>query len=203
MEIIDKKNERDNALERASLIIQMTYFEFFKYKIFNNAVIDFYSGNNIDKETLDSSVNAQALLCALVLTIPFGVIGNLNFDFYDAVQINSIACEKNDYNTAHHLITTSLIFVIYSSVSGLIFCTIYYIFRPLDIHAWWGRGKYFYFLLFALTSSSVRSLLNLTTLLIGFYALASDDYCSTFGSYEQPANITVCILFCICIFLVF
>ena len=205
MEIEKNGNSHLCIEEKLPLISTMTWSEYMKYKIFKkNSVIDFYTGESLDKiggELLDEAVNAQALVCALVLTIPFGIIGNFNFQYYNDVQEISIACPQFNYKRVHTGFLNELVFVIYSSVSGLVFSTLYYILRPSDIKLWWKRGRYFYFLLFLFTSSSVISLLCLTSYLISFYSMASDDFCTSFAAYGIVPSIILVVLFLICLML--
>lgn len=193
--------------DQSPLISTLSWCEYIKYKMFHkNAFIDFYNGTILDDDggkKLDEAVNAQALVCALILTIPFGVVGNFNFEYYETIQTISINCEQYDYKQAHSILTRALLSVIYSSIIGLIFSTLYYILRPINIKLWWNRGKYFYLLLFAITTTSVISLLNLTSTIIGYYALAPDGYCSSYSNLHNTAYAIVTMAFLICIILLF
>ena len=62
-----------------------TWTEYFhwRWKISNSQ--KFYTGNGLTVDEADSVINALALINALVLTIPFGLVTSLNMEYFDSI----------------------------------------------------------------------------------------------------------------------
>lgn len=143
------------------------------------------------KKALDASATAQGILLALLLTIPFGTLGTMGFDYWDKLEAAASLCDPSlgaSYKSVHINMNLTFCFIVYSSVLGVTLCTLYFMLRPENIYDWWWRGKYFFLLISILLFISVFSQLSLTTNLIRYFDMATDDYCESFTPYVTPAN---------------
>jgi hypothetical protein len=85
-----------------------------------------------EPEGIDSAVNAMALLNALVLTIPYGVMGSLDNGFWDwlkeSFDVNCQGKSLSDDTTwgqAHGNILSAISCTTYSAISAMIMGTMF------------------------------------------------------------------------------
>ena len=116
----------------------------------SSRVVNFFLDYNSTDFNVDSAVNAFALVNALILTIPFGIITSLDHEWIAALKEAVRACPDDStamkYMSGYTLITTGndlftkvytdlvtrLSGSVYFSMMGLILSTLYYIFSPSD-----------------------------------------------------------------------
>eukprot|EP00744_Colponema_vietnamica_P011324 GILI01015925.1.p1 GENE.GILI01015925.1~~GILI01015925.1.p1 ORF type:complete len:205 (+),score=27.31 GILI01015925.1:79-693(+) len=146
----------------------------------SNSFTRLFRGDGIDEEKMDEAVNALALVCALLLTIPFGIIPNLNMDYWEKVVELSKNCPQYDYTHARFIFVGSLGWSVYLSTSGLALATFYYVLKPKDFEKWYKtRGKYLLILLILATIASLVVLLVVFGHLFAYYNVNYAQYCTT------------------------
>jgi len=101
-------------------------------------------------EKIESSFNSMALLLALLLTIPFGCFGALNFEYFNSIQeyVDTNCPEIKQYfgrvdETVHRTILNNAAMCMYSSMCGLIMICLFYIFKPVqgfEMRIWCRRN---------------------------------------------------------------
>ena len=104
------------------------YFEW-RWRISNCS--KFYSGEGLEVEEAESVINALALINALVLTIPFGLITSLNYEYFDELQGWVDSC---DTDVEWEDIQGNMVFPLYvsvvSSTLALVISTLFYQILP-------------------------------------------------------------------------
>ena len=114
----------------------------------------------------------MALICALLLTIPFGLLSYINDSFWTTISKQFEACGGNlanagTYNVAdfQYEIVHNIVCVIYASMAGLILSTFYYLFKPSKsvkiTSSMSRRERILVLLLFVCCSSSVVGIMNI------------------------------------------
>jgi len=158
----------------------------------------FFLDFDADDFNFDSGVSAFALLNALVLTIPYGVIMNLNGEFYDKLYASWLTCEVDKPNMAkqsggegtfHDYLISNLSVANYGSISGLIMATLYYVFKPTDSTALsrWSKKK-IRILVMAIFISTVAAIFGIMlawAALITVFSRRTDEYCELNPSGES------------------
>lgn len=123
-------------------------------------------GSTLSSSDADSIVNTMALVGALILTIPFGIIGSLNTGFWDALRdtMSAAKCppilgdERADFDTIYKNIVQTLCVLVYMAMGSLLMSVVYYTVRPSDddeFDEWWPKGRWAVGFIFACTVSGV------------------------------------------------
>mmetsp|Transcript_16078 Transcript_16078/g.15429 ORF Transcript_16078/g.15429 Transcript_16078/m.15429 type:complete len:361 (-) Transcript_16078:151-1233(-) len=163
---------------------------------YKSRVVNFFvPGNNHIIEEPDAGISAMALVCALILTIPFGIFGSLTDGFFASVREAIEKCPGNPpqtitgwtypdmYLRTMQSFSTSL----YCSMMGIIVTSIYYIFKPLpgkDMRKWClSQGRVLLVLMFLVTTASLSGLMAIGFYLLYFSAGEYKDLCTYDVSY--------------------
>jgi hypothetical protein len=173
----------------------------FSFTLKDNSISRLMSGADLHSETLDGAVNALALICALVLTIPYGLMSSMSTEFWDNIEKISADCEEYDANTMSGTMYSAIRATIFPSTGGLITSTFYYLLKPIKLLPWWPRGRFFLLLLFILTSTSVISLIVTSNVYIGVTGFTSDNYCTSTSAAIITLSIFLVAIFIISIIL--
>ena len=117
---------------------------------FSSQVLKFVCDINSDDFNFDSAVSAFALLNALLLTIPYGTISVFTQSAWDDLITVYDECADDSYFKTNALpasglsvedyvitygfdtVVTHLSCGVYGSIVGLIYCTLFYVFKPPD-----------------------------------------------------------------------
>lgn len=145
----------------------------------NNALLRFVRGEDIDADNIASAVASQAFICALVMTVPYQLMGSLAFGFWDQLDLVSQKCPESGYDAQVKMFQKVLVATILTSIGGLIMSTMYFLLKPKDIKKWWPRGRIFMLFLFILSTLSIISLFALTIIFYKFYMTSSSTYCDS------------------------
>lgn len=144
----------------------------------------YYHGIGLQPKEADEAIATFALVDALLLTIPYGVISSYGTDYWDMVKDAYADCGDTDhalYNQARGYVMFDLNCSVYSTVLAMALCSFYYILRPQDDNTftkWWFRGKYVLTVCFGLTVCGVTSTLRVYMDLTSSYVVASDEWCN-------------------------
>ena len=150
----------------------------------------FFLDFDADDFNFDAGVNAFALLNALVLTIPYGCVMNLNGEFFDELYAAWQLCEPNEVTMAtvyggeavyHNYIIRNLCVANYGSICGLIMATLYYVFKPTDSTGLtrWSKKKIriLVMCIFISTIAAIFGIMFVYTGIIQVYSRRSSEYC--------------------------
>eukprot|EP00596_Hydrurales_sp_CCMP1899_P010328 CAMPEP_0119042606 /NCGR_PEP_ID=MMETSP1177-20130426/16017_1 /TAXON_ID=2985 /ORGANISM="Ochromonas sp, Strain CCMP1899" /LENGTH=336 /DNA_ID=CAMNT_0007009519 /DNA_START=191 /DNA_END=1198 /DNA_ORIENTATION=+ len=108
-------------------------------------IVAFFTSANHIVDDPDAGIGALSLVCALILTIPYGILQFLTSDFFNALHAQMLTCKDEKalngfvYSQVFDRMITSLVASIFGSMMGLILSSFYYIFQPLagkDIEKW-------------------------------------------------------------------
>ena len=169
---IDKQNQQE-------FLVAVGASKCCSFSLENNSVTRLMNGKDLDSDTLDGAVGALALICALVLTIPYGLMSSMSSEFWDNIDKLATECEEFDAGVMSSQLYTAIRVTIFTSTGGLIVSTFYYLLKPKDLIPWWPRGRFFLLLLFLLTSISVIALICVSNVYIGVTGFVSEKYCSS------------------------
>lgn len=137
------------------------------------------------------AINTFALVDALILTIPYGIITNIPFDFWDTLDSEYALCDDNSHNfdATFTDMNNSLSTCVYSTVLAMALSCFYYLLRPsseIVFKKWWTRGKYVVVACFALTVAGVTAVLRVFMNFIHYFSIPTDGLCNE--KYNDFAN---------------
>lgn len=181
-----------------------TWAGYLKSRWHHSNVRGYYSGEGLDVEEADSVMNAMALVNALILTIPYGIVSSLNSEYWDWMQVAIQDCEKMEWGYMQTNLITPLYVAVSASILSLIITVMYYFLRSKKHFAlWWKhRGKWSVAVTMVATITSVITILTLFATLMGWYAAATNRLCYTqiinqnrySGAYATIAAISLTLL---------
>jgi hypothetical protein len=179
---------------------------------FDSRVLNFFLDCESSDFDFDTAVNSMALVNALVITIPFGLITSFNKEFWDGLMDQLKECEPGDgifselssrgiktsdpdrvfdwfYDGFIHDTSTT----VFASMCGIILATFYYIFKPGDSAMLTKNGKLRQRLLmltmFAFTVASITALmLTWIDILESTIRGGNNEMCSKFPSSIRLTN---------------
>lgn len=131
-------------------------------------------------DDFDSGVNAMALLCALVLSVPYQVAGTLDYDNLDWMKGQVDECEDTSwtYGVVYTGYRITFIMTVYFSISGMIIATFFFLFKrnnDFDYKIWRSKARYMVVLLFLCTALAIIALILFTNLYFDYYLLSTTD----------------------------
>lgn len=153
----------------------------------NSRVLNFFFSDAHVIEDPDAGIGAMVLVCALILTIPFGSFSFLNDSYFSGLKGAIDACDgmvsasNESFSTVHNRMTKSMTACLFFSMMGLIISSVYFVFKPLpgkEMDRWCrSQGRVLIGSLFLVTSLAIAGLMAL-----GVYAL----------KYVAVQNVNVC-----------
>lgn len=167
---------------------------------YRSNVLKFFMHFESDDFNFDGGVSAMALICALLLTIPFGLLSFLNDSFWTSTGKKIDACggsilSTGEYGLADYQyeIVHNLVCVIYASMSGLILSTFYYLFKPSKsikiTPSLMKRERILVLLLFVCCCSSVVGIMDITADMIIISVNPAEQFCSNPFSYSWQVGV--------------
>jgi len=131
------------------------------------------------------------LVDALILTIPYSIITNIPFDFWDTLEAQYALCadESHKFYQTFTDMNNSLSTCVYSTVLAMALSCFYYLLRPTNdgvFKKWWTRGKYVVVACFALTVAGVTSVLRVFMNFIYYFSIPTEGLCE--DRYNNFAN---------------
>ena len=177
-----------------------SYYEYWRYRYNRSNVKKMIKGRNLSVEESDEAVNVLSLINALILTVPFGMICNLNNELWETVKtVDWGDCPANSHpiRERYQTVMDCMYSCAYASMISLITAMLYYFFRPKGkyFHEWWFRGRWCLLMIFVGTVASIVGLLTLFGSLAGMVALPYDgDTCDYLTQNDRRDAISVSIL---------
>ena len=155
--------------------------DYIKYRAKFSNVAKYTSGENLNVEDADNVMAQLSVVNTLILTIPYGIIGNLNYEYFDWLQETIEDCDNMDWETLAWNMVAPLYTTVTASVLAVVLTVLYYMFRPKNIfRTWWHyRGKYSVGFTMLLTVIATLSTLTLFASLMGWYSSATSELCVT------------------------
>ena len=124
----------------------------------------------------------MALLNALILTIPYQLLGSVGADYFDWLYIELNKCDGNvtsrghGFETIKFLYREELLCCIYASICGLILSTFYFLFKrstPEQLILWKHKARLLVICLFICTTFSLLALMALSNIFITWYFIGN------------------------------
>lgn len=186
--------------------------EAFNTNLRESAFGRFMSGRDMSVEDFDNSVNAMALVCAVILTIPYQLMSTLGFQYFDWLREQLSACpggqaQGYDFNTGLIAFREYVLCCSYSSICGMILSTFYYMFKRTDsqhLAQWKKKARQLVLVLFVCTCFSIISLVATSNFFLAWYFIGSGMICTSNAlPYVGPACGAAFIVLVIAICLVY
>lgn len=163
-------------------------------------------------DEFDPGVNAMALLCAVILTIPFQMMSAMGNNYLDWLLEEFATCKDkttNDQYTFVKVFTVyriSLSVCIFSAICGMILCTFFFLFKRKNLiqyRDWRSKARTMVTIIFMFTCLSIFSLMLFTVFVVTYYFLGTNCLCEySVKHYTVPAVILSCLVFFACIYYV-
>jgi len=139
----------------------------------------------VQHDEFDGAVRGMALMCTLMLLVPFQVLSSLGHSYLDEVASQAQRCHGEDgvtYERIYMGYRIILLITLYSCFCGMILSLFYFLFKRTekeDYRAWHPKARALAILLFFCTSFAICSLITLANWLFDYYLLASSaDVCN-------------------------
>ena len=182
-----------------------TYHAYWMHRWEISNVRKYYMGVDLTLDEADAVVNSLALVNALILTIPFGIIMGLSSDYWTTLRNDLVAyggsCYGRDYDYGRSLQLNMLYGCAYSSMITLLLCIFYYILRPKFVYfpEWWRRAKYCVLMTVSGSITSIACMLTLFGSLAEWFTYNPDDMCEDFdiNSSKYATGVTFLGAFCL------
>lgn len=156
----------------------------------------FLSGDlsKVHHDDFDSGVNAMALLCALVLSVPYQIAGSLDYSNLDWMKGQIDVCTNEwTYGFVYTGYRSSFVITVYFSIGGMIMATFYFLFKrndDFDYKIWRNKARILVILLFFSTALAIIGLILLTNLYFDYFLLSSTENICSNGT--MPYFMTGC-----------
>jgi len=159
-------------------------YRFKKSHLFNPHKSDFSA------DDIDSSVGTIALINALILTIPFALMGSLDHNFWDWMEEiftkcpDSLVAQTYTLEQIYQAVYDQMLVSLYTPMSTLLLTLFYFFLRPkreAQFARWWPRGRYVISAMLVGTIVSVVGALTIAgTLVTGFWQFSPTSWrCAT------------------------
>ena len=153
----------------------------------SRVVTFFFSGVHVIEDP-DAGIGAMVLVCALILTIPFGVLSFINDTYLTNLKAAIEGCSHmtsqsgESFHLVRNRINISLSACMYFSMMGLIISSVYYVFKPLpgkEIDRWCRlQGRILIMSLFLVTGAATSALMTLGLYLLEYSLTLFSDTCT-------------------------
>ena len=136
-------------------------------------------------DDFDAGINAMALLCGLVLGVPYQVLSSLDYSNLDWLKAELSLCPKDDWQYYHIYSGYRIAYTgtVYCSISGMVVATFYFLFKRNNIEdylVWRRKARYMVIIQFIATAAAMISLILLTNLYFEFFLQHTEaDVCNT------------------------
>ena len=155
-------------------------------------------GEDLSAEDADTAVNTLTLVCALILTIPFSVMGSIGRDFWENSAATALTCPQASRapDFMRHSLTqalTTMHAMTYSSIGAIVLAVGYYLLRPKadDVFQdWWSRGRFPVIFILCLTATAVVATMTLYGQLVAYQLLVgfNSDLCAALVPFPNNAS---------------
>jgi hypothetical protein len=167
-------------------------------RLMDNNLRAMFVGHEIVGEEVDNVVNTLTLMNALILTIPYSLMSNMNYDYWDQVIISLDNCSERvaTFESDFAIFKNSFNAVVYSAMASLIMSLIYYLLKPKNLakfRKWWKQARYVIIMMLCGTVCSVVSLVAVSCWLFAWYNLPSDQLCEYNSQTNNIVGIAVLI----------
>jgi hypothetical protein len=195
-------NREQIGPDKYESIMDAFYYSTELYDIYKNileylrksTLYTFWEGSTIGSHEIDSAMGTFTIVNAVVLEIPFNVIGNMNYTFWDWLESSLKDCGATSglYSQIAAYTQNSMYVVVYSSICGIMISIFYFILRPTDVAkfaVWWRRGRWVVLLSILYTLVSILAIVTVFSLITQAYVESTVTICSIYsGNTTSPLN---------------
>jgi len=141
----------------------------------------FTTHDQVHHEEFDGAMRAMALMCTLMLLVPFQIMTALGHWYLDDIISQAQRCHGEDgvtYDRIYMGYRIVLLCSMYSSVCGMILSLFYFLFKRTnmeDYKLWHPKARLLTILVFFCTSFAVVSLVTLANWIFDYYMLPTKD----------------------------
>jgi len=160
--------------------------------------------DKVNHEDFDAGVNAMALLCALLLSVPYAVVDTIDNIHLAWLQKALDKCKADHetmrYSRIYALYRGSFLSTVYMSIGGMILATFYFLFKRTneeDYKLWRRKARLLVTTLFFFTALAICSLLVMTNTYFNYFLLSdSENICDNNSSiYMVPGLLAATLSF--------
>lgn len=166
----------------------------FKYGGKNSNVYKFFFDYTSDDVNFDAGVNSMALICALLLTIPFQLVSSVDDTFLGNLKAATLNCSSVSFSTVYGNFQGVICVIITGSIIGLLLSTVYYLFKPANpmrvTNSHRVKERLLIMTLFLATVLSVVALLQLSFMLLNYMVILNDDICANNQSIIRVSTLS-------------
>ena len=136
-----------------------------------------HEGNH-DSDEFDAGVNSMAVLCALVLAVPYFVLNGINYGNLDRMRELFADCDSDEltYDDVYFVYRGSFIATVYWAIAGMILATFYFVFKRTqeeEYELWRWKAQYLVISMFVCTAFAISALILLTNMVFSYFLLAA------------------------------
>jgi hypothetical protein len=162
-------------------------------KFYKNGILLFIVGEGLASEDVSEGINALALVNALFLTLPFGLIAAMTPDYLSGLKTALDACPNSEtttgigYTAASKSLRRACEATIISALSALILSIIYYLFKrneDRNFREWWPKGRILVFVCSILSIATVVSTVSLMNNFFFYFTVRTSSSDGTMISDE-------------------
>ena len=177
-----------SALSKKKSFRHKTVLNKFQSTMRQSAFGRFISCEDLTSDDLDDSVNQMALVCAVILTIPYQVGQTVGPSYFDWLRSELDKCPKAsaggyDFGIALAAFREYMLCCMFSTMCGMILSTFYFLFKrtvsdPSDHRTYMRKCRYITIYIFICTSFGIISLIMLSNFLIEWFVVPTDALCT-------------------------
>jgi hypothetical protein len=200
--ILKNQGKRD-YVEPTGSKLSLSYWRA-RYRV--SKIQSYLHTEDTDVDDIDAAVNTLAIVSALLVTVPFGVVTSFDHTYWDWLE--SVPCastvQKMGGVSYFHFYQTNFIKQIYlslfASILGVGLTAFYYMLRPSDTELfrfWWKRGRYVVMVMFLCAFiTTIMTMSMAGWVLNGWYVVSTKGFCDspgdfTFSRQFATAGITI------------
>lgn len=139
----------------------------------------FDTHDDIHPGEYDTAMSAMALMCTLMLLVPFGIMVSIGHGYLDDITIMAQRCHGElgvTYDRIYMGYRIIILFAIYSALCGMVLSLFYFLFRRSHLgeyRLWHPKARALAILVFFFTSICICSIVTLANWLFDYYLLPS------------------------------
>lgn len=140
----------------------------------------FVTHEHVHHGDFDGAMASMALMCTLLLLVPFHVVTSLGYVYLDDLTAHATACHGEagvTYERIYFGYRAILLITVYSCLCGMILSLFYFLFKrtdPLEYRIWHPKARALAILVFFFTSFALCGIITLLNWLFDYYLLGTE-----------------------------
>lgn len=139
----------------------------------------FVTHEHVHHSDFDGAMASMALMCTLLLLVPFHVVTSLGSVYLDDLTTHATACHGEagvTYERIYFGYRAILLITVYSCLCGMILSLFYFLFKrtdPQEYILWHSKARAIAILVFFFTSFAICGIITLLNWLFDYYLLGT------------------------------